>query len=282
MLTLARPLAASPMETRGTGVLAGLAVEARLTVAGARGRLTGAVIVARALQEAGGSVAPGRAGQLTVQPCPAQATGAAAGGSMAQTSVFAGAHVLTVHAKPVLGTAVLAVAAGPPWGAGAGAGHRVTGCPLPTSAHMRTAGAEAALWTGEAAVCPQEASGAVAAPCGRVTGAPVEASTQLLTTRPKAPRGAPLPAAGAVVARSTHTGPRGRVAGLVPAGTLALLPTAVPKGAGWAGLLTARPSKACRTATLPSDVVAGSTRWALAALGAGLSKPAMGAGIITE
>lgn len=42
-------------------------------------------------------------------------------------------------------------------------------------------------------------------------------------------------AAGAVEASSTHAGPRGRVAGLVPARTLARLPTAVPKGAGRAG-----------------------------------------------
>lgn len=126
-------------------VFAGLAVEARATTAGARGGLTGAVVVARALQAAGGSVAPSGTGcrepagrslppkrrghegqplrpwphsghpgalqptrtltQLTVRPRPAQATGAAAIGSVAQATVLAGAGMLTAHAKPVLGAA---------------------------------------------------------------------------------------------------------------------------------------------------------------------------------
>ena len=44
-----------------------------------------------------------------------------------------------------------------------------------------------------------------------------------------------LLAAGAVVAGGTRAGPRGGVAGLVLAGAVALLPTALPKGARWAG-----------------------------------------------
>ena len=44
-----------------------------------------------------------------------------------------------------------------------------------------------------------------------------------------------LLAAGAVVAGGACTDPRGGVAGLVLAGAVALLPTALPKGAKWAG-----------------------------------------------
>lgn len=134
-------------------MLAGLAVEARATLAGARRGLTGAIVVAGAFHPAGGSVAPGGAGwrepagrpvlcthrgtrdgpsgtspsqvprsrpsspqgtrppasrtltQLTVPPRPAQAAGAAAVGRMALGSVSAGARVLAVQAKPVVGTA---------------------------------------------------------------------------------------------------------------------------------------------------------------------------------
>lgn len=48
-----------------------------------------------------------------------------------------------------------------------------------------------------------------------------------------------LPAAGAVVTGGTHTRAQGRVAGLVLTGTMALLPTALPKGAGGAGWVQA-------------------------------------------
>lgn len=71
MLTLTRCPAASPMEAGGTGMLAGLAVEARAAAAGTRGGLTCAVVLARALQTAGGTVVTRRAGLLAVWPCPA-------------------------------------------------------------------------------------------------------------------------------------------------------------------------------------------------------------------
>ena len=120
----------------------------------------------------------------------------------------------------------------------------------------------------EAAVGPKEPGGAAAGPGGRVTGAPVETPTEQLTAGPEAPRRAPcgargqlpgsggsqspprpsllrtrraaravltLLAAGAVVAWGAHAGPRGGVAGLVLTGALALLPTALPEGARWAG-----------------------------------------------
>lgn len=59
-------------------VLAGLAVEARAAMAGARGGLAGAVVVARALQAAGGSVAPSGAGcrEPAGQPPAAEVPGA--------------------------------------------------------------------------------------------------------------------------------------------------------------------------------------------------------------
>lgn len=58
------------------------------------------------------------------------------------------------------------------------------------------------------------------------------------------------------------------------------MPTVLSKGARLAGLLTARPSKARGTMALPSNMVAGGTRWAAATLGTGLSKPATWADIL--
>lgn len=189
--------------------------------------------------------------------------------------------MLAAYAKPVPRAAVLTVEAGPPRGTGAAAIHGVAGRSLPTPAHTRTARTEAALWTGQAAVGPNEPSRAEAGTGGRITGAPVETPARLLTAGSKPPRGAPLPAAGAVVASGTRAGPQGGVAGLVLAGTTALLPTALPKGAWRAGLLAAGPREARWTATLPGDVVAGGARRALAALATVLSEPATRAGVLT-
>lgn len=62
---------------------------------------------------------------------------------------------------------------------------------------------------------------------------------------------------------------------------LALLAAVLSKGAWWAGMLTAGSSDAWGTVALPSDVVAGSSRWALTALGTGLSKPPPWTGLLT-
>lgn len=61
---------------------------------------------------------------------------------------------------------------------------------------------------------------------------------------------------------------------------MAWVPTVLSKGARLAGLLAARSSEARRTMALPSNMVAGGTRRAVATLGAGLSKPAIWTGVL--
>lgn len=158
---------------------------------------------------------------------------------------------------------------GPARGQQAGEGRAVRGVLLADRGHGREPPARTRPLT-EAAVGPQEARGAVAGSGDGIAGPPVETLARLLTTGPEAPRRAPcreraaaragnpaqgpgispsprpaagqaalaaltLLAAGAVEAGSAHAGARGRVAGLGPAGTPALLPTALPEGAGRAG-----------------------------------------------
>lgn len=66
MLTPARLLTVNPMKSRGTGVLTSLTVEARATVAGAQGRVTGAVVETGTEEEAGGPKVPRWARLFTV------------------------------------------------------------------------------------------------------------------------------------------------------------------------------------------------------------------------
>lgn len=106
LLTLTDSLATRSIEARGAGVLASLTVEARTTVASTRGGLTGAIVLTGALEEAGSTIVPSRAGLLTVWPHPAQGAGAAAISSVTQPPISAGAFELTVLAKTIPGTPV--------------------------------------------------------------------------------------------------------------------------------------------------------------------------------
>lgn len=108
-MALTKSLATRSMEAGGAGVFTSLTIEARATEASACGGLTAAVVLTETLQEAGSTIAPSRAGVLTVRPHPAQGAGTAAIGSVTQAPIPAGTLVFTALAKPILGTAVFTV-----------------------------------------------------------------------------------------------------------------------------------------------------------------------------
>lgn len=123
-----------------------LTVEARATEASARGRLTAAIVLTETLQEAGSTIAPSRAGVLTVRPHPAQGAGTAAVGSMTQAPIPAGTLEFTALAKPVLGTAKAAVGPKEPSRTVAGSRGWVAGPTIETLTNVFTARPIAPRW----------------------------------------------------------------------------------------------------------------------------------------